>query len=196
MPKLRARRATSRPMRPRPRMPSFLSRSSAPCSDFFSHFPACMVALARGSCRASAIMRPSASSATAMAFAPGVFITTMPRRVAASASMLSTPTPARPITRSFGARPSAHRPPAPPSARPAHRRRPRFGQVLHLIVRQHLPSGLRLKNRQQSPEKLFPPERLSSFPFRIGSGLSALRREPSPARWLWRACALRRLRSA
>jgi len=35
------------------------------------------------------------SSATATAFAPGVFITTMPRRVAASASILSTPTPAR-----------------------------------------------------------------------------------------------------
>ena len=51
---------------------------------------------ARASC-------PGSSSATAMAFAPGVFITTMPRRVAASASILSTPTPARPITRSFGA---------------------------------------------------------------------------------------------
>ena len=43
------------------------------------------------------------NSATATAFAPGVFITTTPRRVAASASILSTPTPARPTTRSLGA---------------------------------------------------------------------------------------------
>ena len=56
-----------------------------------------------GSLRASASISPMVSSATATAFAPGVFITTMPRRVAASASMLSTPTPARPMTRSFGA---------------------------------------------------------------------------------------------
>src|SRR5947199_10689903 len=42
-------------------------------------------------------------SATATAFAPGVFITAMPCRVAASRSMLSTPTPARPITRSLRA---------------------------------------------------------------------------------------------
>ena len=48
-------------------------------------------------------MRPMVNSATATAFAPGVFMTTMPRRVAASASMLSTPTPARPMTRSLGA---------------------------------------------------------------------------------------------
>jgi hypothetical protein len=59
--------------------------------------------LAAGSLRASASISPMVSSATATAFAPGVFITTMPRRVAASASMLSTPTPARPTTRSFGA---------------------------------------------------------------------------------------------
>ncbi len=84
-------------------MPSVFPRSSTPCSDFFSHLPACMLPLAAGICRASASIRPIVSSATAIAFAPGVFITTMPRRVAASASMLSTPTPARPITRSFGA---------------------------------------------------------------------------------------------
>ena len=62
-----------------------------------------MVAFAAGTLRASAIIWQMVSSATATAFAPGVFITTMPRRVAASASMLSTPTPARPITRSLGA---------------------------------------------------------------------------------------------
>ena len=49
------------------------------------------------------IMRPRVSSATATALAPGVFMTTMPRRVASAASMLSTPTPARPMMRSLGA---------------------------------------------------------------------------------------------
>ena len=62
-----------------------------------------MVALARGMERAMEIMRPRVSSATATALAPGVFMTTMPRWVAASVSMLSTPTPARPMTRSLGA---------------------------------------------------------------------------------------------
>ena len=42
-------------------------------------------------------------SATATALAPGVFITAMPLRVAASKSTLSTPTPARPMTRRLGA---------------------------------------------------------------------------------------------
>ena len=39
-------------------------------------------------------------SATLTAFPPGVLITSTPRRVASSRSMLSTPTPARPTTRS------------------------------------------------------------------------------------------------
>src|ERR1700743_3817460 len=90
-------------MRPQPMMPSVLPRSSWPCRDFLSHLPACMLALACAILRAMVIMRPSVSSATAMAFAPGVFITTMPRCVASAAPMLSTPAPARPITRSFGA---------------------------------------------------------------------------------------------
>ena len=38
-------------------------------------------------------------SATLMAFPPGVFMTSTPLRVAASRSTLSTPTPARPMTR-------------------------------------------------------------------------------------------------
>ena len=41
-----------------------------------------------------------ACSAVVTLLPPGVFITTMPRRVAASTSMLSTPMPARPMTRS------------------------------------------------------------------------------------------------
>src|SRR5579871_697637 len=48
-------------------------------------------------------MRARVCSATATALAPGVFITAIPALVAASRSMLSTPTPARPITRSLSA---------------------------------------------------------------------------------------------
>ncbi len=103
MPKARARLATSIPMRPSPTMPSVLPRSSVPCSVFFSHLPARVVVSARERCRASESISPKVCSATATALPPGVFITTMPRRVAASRSMLSTPTPARPITRSVRA---------------------------------------------------------------------------------------------
>ena len=84
-------------------MPSVLPLSSVPCSDFFSHFPACISSLARPMWRAMASIKARVCSATAMALAPGVFITAMPLRVAASRSMLSTPTPARPITRSLWA---------------------------------------------------------------------------------------------
>ncbi len=89
------------PMRPSPTMPSVLPRSSVPCSDFFSHLPARVVESARQRCRASASISAMVCSATATAFAPGVFITAMPALVAASRSILSTPTPARPITRNF-----------------------------------------------------------------------------------------------
>ena len=41
-------------------------------------------------------------SAVEIVFPPGVFITTIPRRVAAATSMLSTPTPARTIALSRG----------------------------------------------------------------------------------------------
>src|SRR5439155_23818467 len=53
--------------------------------------------------RASAINIENVSSAVEIVLPPGVFITTMPRCVAVSTSTLSTPTPARPTTRSFGA---------------------------------------------------------------------------------------------
>src|SRR5215472_4230229 len=101
MPKARARRATSIPIRPSPTIPNVLPRSSVPCSDFFSHLPACIHSFARHTCRAIASIMASVCSATATAFAPGVFITAIPLRVAASRSMLSTPTPARPITRNL-----------------------------------------------------------------------------------------------
>ena len=58
---------------------------------------------APGTERASERMKASVCSATATALPPGVFITTTPRAVAASQSTLSTPTPARPTTRSLGA---------------------------------------------------------------------------------------------
>jgi hypothetical protein len=48
--------------------------------------------------RASATSRPTACSAAETTVDSGAFATTIPRRVAASTSTLSTPTPARPIT--------------------------------------------------------------------------------------------------
>ena len=51
--------------------------------------------------RASANIIAMACSAVVMELPNGVFITTMPRCVAAGTSMLSTPMPARPMTLSF-----------------------------------------------------------------------------------------------
>ncbi len=48
----------------------------------------------------SAIMRAKACSAVVIVLAEAAFMTAIPRRVAASRSMLSTPTPARAIARS------------------------------------------------------------------------------------------------
>jgi len=49
------------------------------------------------------MMRLIVCSAVEIVLPPGVFMTTTPRSVAACTSTLSTPTPARPTTRSFGA---------------------------------------------------------------------------------------------
>jgi len=87
MPKARARRATSRPILPRPITPRVFARSSVPCKDFFSHFPACMVSLARQRWRAMASINARVCSATATALAPGVFMTAMPLRVRGSISI-------------------------------------------------------------------------------------------------------------
>ena len=51
--------------------------------------------------RAVETMSEKACSAVEIVFPPGVFITMMPRLVAASTSTLSTPTPARPMTFRF-----------------------------------------------------------------------------------------------
>ncbi len=96
-----ARRATSCPMRPSPARPSTLPRTSSPRNDFLSHLPCFIDASAAGSLRASDNSCAIASSATLMLFAPGAFMTTMPRALAASTLTLSTPVPARAIARSF-----------------------------------------------------------------------------------------------
>ena len=104
MPNARARVATSWPMRPRPTTPSVLPRSSTPANFFFSHLRCLHRRVGRGQMAAPApASAPCASSATLMLLAPGAFITTMPRAVAASRSTLSTPVPARAMTRSVGA---------------------------------------------------------------------------------------------
>ena len=98
-----ARRATSCPMRPRPTSPRVLLFNSIPPNSFLRHSPARTEAEAAGTLRANANISAKACSATLTALPPGVFSTSTPRRVAASRSMLSTPTPARPTTFSLGA---------------------------------------------------------------------------------------------
>jgi len=65
-------------------------------------FAARIEASAAATLRASARRSASVSSAAAMVFPVGALTTVIPARVAASRSTLSTPTPARPITRSPG----------------------------------------------------------------------------------------------
>ena len=96
-----ARRATCWPMRPKPSTPSVLSASSTPPHFERSQRPSTSAACACGMLRASASSRPIVCSAAETTFDSGAFATTMPRRVAASTSTLSTPTPARPITFRF-----------------------------------------------------------------------------------------------
>ena len=90
-------------MLPSPMMPSDLPRNSLPMNFFFSHLPLVVDCVASGIRRAMASISARVCSATEMALPPGVFITRTPAAVAASRSTLSTPTPARPITRSLGA---------------------------------------------------------------------------------------------
>ncbi len=84
-------------------MPRVFLKSSMPEKLFRSHWPAFIEAAACGTGRAPQRMWVKVSSAVAMVLPEGVFITTTPRSVAASTSMLSTPTPARPTTWSLGA---------------------------------------------------------------------------------------------
>jgi hypothetical protein len=87
------------PMLPRPITPSVLLQTSVPSNLVRSHLPACSEASACGIQRASDSIRVIVCSAVVTLLPPGVFITTMPFLVAVATSMLSTPMPARPMTR-------------------------------------------------------------------------------------------------
>src|SRR5215472_17329660 len=93
-----ARSATIEPTLPQPMMPSVLPKISTPRNLFFSHLPARVELSASGICRAKASISEIACSAVVIELPNGVFITMMPRAVAAAISTLSTPMPARPIT--------------------------------------------------------------------------------------------------
>jgi len=64
----------------------------------FSHLPPFMEAVACGICRARANIMAMECSPVVIVLPPGVFMTTMPRLLAALTSTLSTPMPARPTT--------------------------------------------------------------------------------------------------
>ena len=96
-----ARSATIEPILPQPMMPSVLAVISTPMKRFFSHLPAWVETSAAGIWRATANIMAMACSAVVMELPKGVFITMMPRWVATGTSTLSTPMPARPMTRSF-----------------------------------------------------------------------------------------------
>jgi len=98
-----ARSATMLPTRPMPMMPRVLLKISFPMNLFFSHFPFFMEAVAWGILRASDNIMEMACSPVVMVLPPGVFMTTIPRLLAARMSTLSRPTPARPMTLRFSA---------------------------------------------------------------------------------------------
>ena len=90
--------ATSPPTRPTPMMPRTLPLSSTPVYLDLFHSPLCMDSWANGMFLAMARSIAQECSAAERMFAEGVFITSMPFSVAWGTSMLSTPTPARPMT--------------------------------------------------------------------------------------------------
>ena len=98
IPKARQRCATSWPTRPAPTRPSVRPRSSAPLKRPRSHSPRRTEASAPGTPRTTESISASVSSAADTVLPAGALSTAMPRSVAASRSILSTPTPARPIT--------------------------------------------------------------------------------------------------
>src|SRR5512135_1485233 len=93
-----ARLATARPTRPRPMIPSALPPSWVPVNLVRSQRPALRLSLALTTFRERASIRAIVCSAVEIVLPPGVFMTTIPWRVAVGTSMLSTPTPARAIT--------------------------------------------------------------------------------------------------
>src|SRR2546422_98381 len=104
MPNARATCATCPPIRPSPTTPIVLPRSSVPSNRLRSHSPRRIASAAQGMWRTNASSSPIACSAALTVFAPGAFITAMPRRVAAWTSIVSTPVPARATTWRRGAR--------------------------------------------------------------------------------------------
>ena len=92
------------PMVPQPTTPSVLSRSSTPMKRPRSQPPLRVERSACGIRRASAHVMAMVCSAAVTELPWGVFMTTMPRLVAAFMSTLSTPVPARPTTLSRAAR--------------------------------------------------------------------------------------------
>src|SRR6266480_4305413 len=96
-----ARRLNSLPIRPIPITPSVLLYTSTPSKFFLSQLLVRTFASACEILRARQSNNENACSAVERVFPPGALSTTIPRRVAVSTSTLSTPTPARPTTRSF-----------------------------------------------------------------------------------------------
>jgi hypothetical protein len=88
-------------MFPRPMIPRVLYAISRPWNLLFSHLPPRIEATACGIFLASEARSANACSAVVTELPVGVFITTMPRRLAAGISTLSTPMPARPTTLSL-----------------------------------------------------------------------------------------------
>jgi hypothetical protein len=101
MPSASPTRATRWPTWPKPTRPSVLPCSSTP-SCARDQRPSCSSRSIQPMRRAAASIRPSVISATDCALAPGVTYTGMPRAVAASTSMLLTPTPCLEMTLSVG----------------------------------------------------------------------------------------------
>ena len=96
----RARTAIAWPILPRPMIPSVRPRSSEPVNSARFHSPRRTDASAAAILRATAYRRARVCSAAAIVLPVGALTTTIPARVAASRSTLSTPTPARPMTAS------------------------------------------------------------------------------------------------
>jgi hypothetical protein len=90
--------ATRLPIRPSPSTPSVLPYTSVPVHLVRSQRPAVSAPCACGMLRATASSIATVCSAAEMMFDCGALQTTMPQRVAASRSTLSTPTPARAMT--------------------------------------------------------------------------------------------------
>jgi hypothetical protein len=90
-------------MRPNPQIASVLPASSIPVNSRRFHWPDLVKRSAAGILRASARINPIVSSATLVAFASSGAMTTTPRSDTAGISMLSSPTPIRPMPMSFAA---------------------------------------------------------------------------------------------